>query len=51
MQDESAELLDSNLLRDAESTSQHVAVAPSGDELMTASSPSKRSWAFKRRAD
>jgi len=35
MQDESAEMLDSNLLRDAESTSQHVAVAPSGDELMT----------------
>jgi hypothetical protein len=35
MQDESAELLDSNLLRDAESTSQHVAVASAGDELMT----------------
>jgi hypothetical protein len=35
MQDESAEMLDSNLLNDAEATSQHVAVAPSGDELMT----------------
>jgi hypothetical protein len=36
MHDEGAEMLDSELLRDAESTSQHVALAPSsGDDLKT----------------
>jgi hypothetical protein len=36
MHDEGAEMLDSDLLRDAESTSQHVSLAPpSGDELKT----------------
>lgn len=39
MHDESAELLDPDLLRDAESTSQHAAVPAAGDELKTVRLP------------